>query len=270
MKLQTKIRLANISIWVIVVTIVIIVLFFLGFLISNTFNLTVFADRTSEFILSLFGASLVIVVCGAFLNISLNIGIIADNKIDKKENKQITNNTFNKKFLYALLAIFVVLSSFLFLGDYLTRQDEKKKLISECEETITRYDKSINDIAIALTDTALTQNIPNLLTFLSKQKKEFPNIVLITSDYYNNQLTYLQITPYSPKEELKEEMFGFSFYPCDKNDCEYLKEVFETDKTDYYFWSKDNNYKLYYPITKGKQKFILLFKKYSRHGKFGS
>ncbi len=88
MKLQTKTRLANISIWVIVVTIVIITLFFFGFIISSTFDLKVFADRTSDFIWTLFGASMVIVICGAFLNISLNIGIIADSKVN-----EITNET---------------------------------------------------------------------------------------------------------------------------------------------------------------------------------
>jgi hypothetical protein len=270
MKLQTKTRLANISIWVIVVTIVIIALFFFGFLISNTFDLKVFANRTSDFIWTLFGASMVIVICGAFLNISLNIGIIADSKANVIKNGLSDKSTFNKKFLYVVVLILIVIGGFLFLGDFLTRQNEKNKLITECEETITRYDKSITDISKALTDTALIGEIPDILKFLGEQKQEFPSIILITSDYYKEQLTYLKITPYMNKSDLKKEMFDFSFYPCDKNDCEYLKEVFETEKSDYYFWSAKNNYKLYYPITKGERKYILLFSKFDRYGKIGS
>lgn len=270
MKLKTKARLANISIWVIVVTIIIIVIFFFGFLISNTFDLKVFANRTSDFIWTLFGASLVIVICGAFLNISLNIGIIADSKVNEIADGQIEKNTFNKNLLYVVILILIIIGGFLFLGDYLTRQNEKNKLIAECEETLTRYDKSIVDITKALTDTALIGEIPNILKFLGEQKQEFPSIILITSDFYKGQLTFLKITPYMNKSDLKKEMFDFSFYPCDKNDCEYLKGVFETKKSDYYFWSEKNNYKLYYPITKGEKKYILLFSKFDRYGKIGS
>lgn len=204
MKLKTKARLANISIWVIVVTIIIIVIFFFGFLISNTFDLKVFANRTSDFIWTLFGASLVIVICGAFLNISLNIGIIADSKVNEIADGQIEKNTFNKNLLYVVILILIIIGGFLFLGDYLTRQNEKNKLIAECEETLTRYDKSIVDITKALTDTALIGEIPNILKFLGEQKQEFPSIILITSDFYKGQLTFLKITPYMNKSDLKK------------------------------------------------------------------
>lgn len=270
MKLQTKTRLANISIWVIIVTIVIIALFFFGFLISNTFDLKVFANKTSSFIWTLFAASMVIVICGAFLNISLNIGIIADSKVSELSNGQNDKSTFNKKFLYIVFMILIVIGGLLFLGDFLTRQNEKNKLIAECEETLSRYDKSIIDISNALTDTALIGQIPDILKLLGEQKQEFPSIILITCEIYKDQLTYLKITPYMSKSSLKKELYDFSFYPCDKNDCEYLKEVFEKNKTDYNFWSEENNYKLYYPIIKGEKKFILLFSKVERYGKIGS
>jgi len=134
MKLQTKTRHANISIWLIVVqTIVIIALFFFGFVISNTFDLKVFANRTSEFIWILFGASLVIVICGAFLNISLNIGIIADSDVNEIKNGLTDNGIFDKKFFYFVVLILIVIGGFLFPGDFLTRQNERNKLIAECE-----------------------------------------------------------------------------------------------------------------------------------------
>jgi hypothetical protein len=270
MKLKTKSRLANISIWVIVVTIVIIALFFFGFLISNTFDLKVFANRTSDFIWTLFGASMVIVICGAFLNISLNIGIIADSKINEISETSAEKQSFNKRFLLFVILILVLIGGFLFLGDFLTRQNEQKKLITECEEILSRYDKTINDISKSLTDTSIIDDVPDMLSFLGNQKKEFPDIILITSDYYKDQLTFLQITSNMNKTELKKELYGLSFYACDKNDCEYLKKVFETGKTDYYFWSEENNYKLYYPIKKGDKTFVLLFSKFERYGKIGS
>ncbi len=270
MKLKTKIRIANISIWVIVVTIALIALFFFGFLISNTFDLNVFENRTSDFIWILFAASLVIVACGAFLNISLNIGIIAESKINEIPDGQVKNGSFNKKFLIVIFLVLSIIMGFLFLGDFITRQSEKSILINECTETLARYDNSINYISKALTDTSLIGEIPDILKFLEEQKQEFPSIILITSGYYREQLSYLRITPYTSKSDLKKEMFNFSLYPCDKNDCDYLSEVFEKDKSDYYFWSENNNYRLYYPINTGEKKFVLLFSKYNRYGHTGS
>ncbi len=98
--------------------------------------------------------------------------------------RQIDKSTFNKKFLYIVFLILIVIGGFLFLGDFLTRQNEKSKLIAECKETINRYDKSITDISNALTDTALIGEIPDILKFLGEQKQEFPSIILITSDNY--------------------------------------------------------------------------------------
>ena len=142
--------------------------------------------------------------------------------------------------------------------------------MAECEEILSRYEKTINDISKSLTDTSLIDDIPDMLKFLGEQKQEFPSIILITSDYYKEQLTFLQITPYMDSLKLKKELYDFSFYACDKNDCEYLKSVFETDRTDHYFWSEENNYKLYYPMTKGDKKYVLLFSKFDRYGKIGS
>jgi hypothetical protein len=212
----------------------------------------------------------VIVICGAFLNISLNIGIIADSKVNNVKGEMNNKSSFYRKFIAVVVLILIVISGFLFLGDLLTRQNEKNKLIAECKEIISRYDNSITDISKALTDKSLIGEIPDILKFLSEQKQEFPGIILITNDFYMEQLTFMKITPYMNESDLKKELFGFSFYSCDDNDCNYLKEVFETDKSEYYFLSENNDYKLYYPITKGKRKNILLFNKFDRYGKIGS
>lgn len=266
MKLKTKTRLANISVWVIVITIIIITLFFFGFLISSTYDLKVFTGRTSNFMWTLFAASLVIVICGAFLNISLNIGLIADSRQSKIVDKQAEASNFNKRFIIALILILATIVGYLFLGDFITRQAEKKNLITESEEILTRYDKSVDDITKALSDTSMIGEIPEILNFLRSQKQEFPSITLIASDYHKEQLTYLHITPYTDAEDLTKELFNSSFYACNKNDCNYLKSVFEDGVSDFYFWSEKSNYKLYYPIVEGEKKYILLFSKFDRYG----
>ena len=269
MKLKTKANIANISIWVILITIIVITLFFFGFILTETFDLKVFTNRTSDFIWTLFGASLVIVICGAFLNISLNIGIIADKKIDDIDFKS-TSKSNNKKIVQTVVIALLLITALMFTGDFLTRQKEKNKLVELCQKTINHYDNSINNISLALTDTTKIEDIPDILKFLGEQKSEFPNIILITSGDYNGQLAYLKITPYMSKKDLKKDLFNFSLYSCNKYDSDYIEEIFTTDKSDYFFWTEKNNYKLYYPIVSGDQKYILLFSKYDRYGKIGS
>lgn len=270
MILKTKSRLANISIWVIVVTILVIALFFFGFLLTNTFGLKVFASNTTDFIMTLFGASLVIVICGAFLNISLNIGIIADSRLQSIDDNAKEKTKFRNKFIVITVSILVLIGGLLFLGDFLTRQKEKNNLITECEEILKKYNKSINEISERLSDTVLIKEIPSILNFLENQKKEFPNIILITNKSYNGQPTFVQITANTNTSCLNVESLANSYYPCDKNDCDYLKEVFELNMKDYLFWAEDEDYKLYYPIINGNTKFVLLLSKYQRYGKFGS
>src|SRR3972149_9049715 len=76
-----KIKLANLTTWIMLITICIISLFFIGFVTTLTFDLNVFTKQTSEFIYSFIGFSAVLVICSAILNISLNIGLIADSRV---------------------------------------------------------------------------------------------------------------------------------------------------------------------------------------------
>lgn len=269
MKIKTKTRLANISIWTIVVTISLVALFFFGFLISESFNLKVFTRDANDFIWILFTASVVIVLCGAFLNISLNIGIIADSKVPEYKMTENDKSRFGQRFLFSFVGVLILVTGLLFLGDYRTRLSEKEKLISECKEIVDRYSKSVDDISFSLLDETKITEVPDILKFLSEQKSEFPSIILITSDSYRDQLTFLKITEYSNKEDLVKNLYGMSFYSCNKNDCEYLKEIFTTESSDDFFWTEKNDYKYYLPISGGDKKFVLMFSKYDRYGKYG-
>jgi len=87
---------------------------------------------------------------------------------------------------------------------------------------------------------------------------------------YKGQLVLLKITRYMNKENLKEPLYGNSFYASNQYDGDYLKRIFTTDRKDFFFWSKSDEYKLYYPIDKGGKKYVFLFSKTNRYGKIGS
>ena len=268
MKIENKIKLANLTTWTMLITIAVIALWFIGFAVATTFNLNVFTNRTSEFILLFIAFAGFLVACSAVLNVSLNISLIADSKIQELRGKGTT--LLNQKFYLGGLGLIGAMIAFLFLGDFLTRVHEKNELIKESNDIIARYDKSITDIANALNDTARLKEVPAILDFLSSQKYEFPDVRLITSNQFNGQLTFLAIDPNDEEKKLAKPFFGNSFYKCQKFDCEYLENYFTGKTREQFFWTEDNDYRLYYPFERSKQKFILLFNKYQRGGRLGS
>jgi len=268
MRAKNKIKLANLTTWIMIITISVIAIWFVGFVVANTFDLNVFTKRTSEFMFAFIGFSAVLVLCSAILNISLNIGLIADSKV--QELKAEGSSIISKKFYLAFIIGIIALVSFLFLGDYLTRKNEENKLVSAADYIIETYSESIAKIAPGLTDTSKVAQIPEILKFLSNQKSEFPSVSLLTSGKYDGQLTFLEISHWESEKSLKEPLFGNSFYKCQDYDCEYLQDLFTGKTTEPLFWTAKNDYKLYYPFIEKNTKYILLFTKYQRHGKVGS
>lgn len=125
MKTSVKILLTRLSSWTMVITISIIIVFFLGYIVTNTFDLNVFTQRTSNFIYGFIGLAAALIICAAFLNISMNIGLIADSRVHNV--KEGVKDVSNSKITLFVLGFIVILVAGLFLGDYWTRQYEKEK-----------------------------------------------------------------------------------------------------------------------------------------------
>jgi len=186
-------------------------------------------------------------------------------------DESIVNNSPNRKRIISIsILLLILIGGFLFIGDSLTRLKEKKVLTKQCEEIIIQSDSSITQISRSLSDTSLIGDIPEILEYLGSQKEEFPNIEVITSDKYKGQLVLLKITAYTDKENLKKPLYGNSLYASNQYDGDYLKSIFTTKKKDLFFWSKEDDYKLYYPIDRGGKKYVFLFSKSNRYGKIGS
>ena len=137
MKTSNKIKLANLTTWIMILTISLIVLFFIGFLIANTFELRVFTRRASDFIAYFVGLSFLAVACSAILNISINISLIADSRID--EFRDSASGLIPRKFYLYGVVVVGLLISFLFVGDFLTRQREKAKLPRQATDVVEKY-----------------------------------------------------------------------------------------------------------------------------------
>ncbi len=267
MNQQTKRRISNISTWVMIITIGIISIWFLGFIISNTFDLNVFSEKTSDFFISLFGTALVLVFCSAFLNISINISIIADSKSYTIPG---VKSQTGRYLLFGFLGVVLFVTGALFAGDYYSRKILKSNLYQECKDLIDRNNKILNDLSIDIKEKSKVFEIPKILGFLENQKKEFPTVTLILPVEYKDQLTFIKINSWSDSVNLAKDYYNLSVYPCEKFDCDYLTQIFTTSDTTYLLWTSKNNYRLYFPIKKNDTKFILLFDKTERYGRAGS
>jgi hypothetical protein len=270
MKISTKKSLANFTIWLMIATISVIVLFFIGFIASTAFDLQVFTSRTTDSVLTLFSSSLVIIICAAFLNISLNVSIIAEVESQKlKSETEINQSLMRRLGIYAGSVVLLLLIG-LFAGNYFSRQNQKQQLLIECNDILSQYSKAVTELSTVLTDSIKVKKVPEILKFLEEQKSEFPSVTLIVQDKYKGQATYLKITSFTNEKDLSKPLFNYSIYSCSHQDSNYLKEVFNHSEKSNFFWYDNNDYRLYIPILTGNRKYVLMFSKYQRGGKFGS
>ena len=190
-----KLKIGHFTIWLMIITITLIAFWFIGFIISVTFDLNVFQEKTSEFLFLLIFAAFAIVICSSFLNISINISLIAESKINENDINSI--KIFSKKLIAIVSGIILVFITLLFAGDQYSRMNTKNSLIDESRSIVNRFSNSLNDIAISIPDTSKIGELPSILKFLSKQKSDLPNITIITSGKVNDQLVFLQISRFT-------------------------------------------------------------------------
>lgn len=267
MKIINKLKLANLSSWIMIITISIISIFYAGYIVSVIFDLNVFGQKTFYFLSYFFVFSTILVLCSAILNISLNIGIIADSKIEKSlESIESKEKLISKKLVFSIISVFAAVIIFLFAGDYFSKMNYKNKLINEAEDVISRYSESVNKISLCLNDTSKISELPETLRFISLQKQYFSDVIVITNDQFQGQPVYPYINKFVNTESLKKPFYDYSFYKCDSDDCKYLEKFFSGKTNETYFLFSDNEYKFYFPFDKNNKKFILVFTKNEYRG----
>jgi hypothetical protein len=268
MNSEFKLKLSHLTIGVITVAMAVIILWFIIFIVQTTFKLTVFAERTTEFFFVIIAAALAIIACAAFLSISLNISLIAEAKV--REIGLDVSRRFDRKVFLVMGIATVALVAFLFVGDYLSREQQKRRLITESGDLVQKYSASVDDLSACLRDTSRIVRIPSILKFLSSQKSDFSDISLIVKSQFDGQPTFLHVTSSTYDKSLKEPYFNSAFYRSTKEDADYLLDVFDKQRRDVFVWSDKADHYLYFPIVSNDMTIVLRFSKYTRYGKIGS
>lgn len=266
MKVEFKKRLSNLSIWIMLISIILSVFWYFIYTTLETFNLRVFAEKTATFFYIFIFVVIILNILLAIFNISINISLIADSKYPEEQKISVKQR---KKIIIVIGSIFIFLTLLLFAGNFLTKNIEKNRLISEAKDIVKRYDETINSISINLSKDSTIKNIPELIKFLDSQKYDYPSITLIRQIKINNEITYVFI---DKDNKIADEDINFNsqYYKSDKKELNYFDSIFSGKSNEILYLEHTDNY-VYIPINKNGIIFILRFDKIKEsHGFIGS
>lgn len=274
MKTPTKLRLANLSTWIMLITILILIVFYIGYLINSAFALETGFTRSNhgtDFFTSLGLFAFVILFCAALLNITLNISVIADSKKNEPEPAS-GKKVITKKVLLYFICFVTVLTSLLFLLDYSAKNRVKRIMVTEATGLVKNSQNSLIKIASSLSDTAKIKEIPKILMFFESQNNEVGNISLLTSDQYNGDLAVLEILALNDRTyiaDLSKPFINNAFYKCAIEERNTLYRFFKNKSAKNPFWGGNgSDLKFYYPIESNGKEFMLLFSRYKKDHSF--
>lgn len=268
MNSETKVKIQNITNSVMTFIIALIVLWFIAFAISMTFDLNVFQKRTSEFLMIFIVAAFVIVLCSAVLSVSLNISLIADARHQQPGTEKRKN--LNRKYLAYFISVVAAMILILFAGDALSRKRQKDNLFKTSEDIVAQYSKSIYSILETVNDTSRYDQISEQIDIISNSREEFPSVKILSYQFYNGQLVFTEYGSDLSSRNRHKSIIKAPIYMSNSEDTEYLKDVFLNNNTEKLFYYHDDNYYLYYPIIKKSNKIVIRFSKFTRYGSYGS
>ena len=272
--------------------VVLLVYWVFALILTSVFGLRVFREYVTEiFMMSVLG--IFAVMAGALmLNIMLNLTRIAERgqKADVKNGR---------KTLYLLLAVFPVLATLLFGGNYLTVQKKREILIRSVERIVKDNPNQLNVLADYRFDLAYINKSAEILKLMAKEDSAFESATIIVPDSVGGKAVYLSFTERPPYYEAGEELLlsegrssekleiedGFAVVKDGKQQVvkktkylyapnlemrTYLQKVFAGQTDEIRYEAKDGNYSLCRPYRQSGKTAVLCFSDYQRYGKIGS
>ena len=268
---EFKIKLSNFCNSVIVFTIALTGIWFIGFFIVQAFDLTVFKQKTSESLFLFLFVVIVIVACCAILSVSLNISIIAQSKINESGEKE--NAKFGRKAILYIASTILALAVFLFVSNFYSKSRKKSIILEQSNEIVTKNKTVINNIFEGLRDTSKTRTIYNNIKILSSKNEDLPDVKVLLQRKFQGEMVFLELTEYDfDVVNFKKNNYSNLLYTTKKEDKKYLEDVFLKDLKESLFFTKETDYYVYTPMKKNRETIILVFSKdsFGRYGKIGS
>ena len=234
------------------------------FISITVFGLKVFRENITEsFYLSIIGI-LALMFGALMINIMFNLTKIAahfEGDPVKKTGPRVKPGS------WLIILSFPVIFGLLFLGNWYSSYKKEQYLVSSAKKMINEYPVMIKDLVEYRFDSNYIKKAGNIITYLEKIDKNFPEIKIIRQDTIGANTNFLCFE--SGLEYLKVNKTNFIF-SCSALEREYLNSVFGRFNASPKFEAFGGNYELYYPVQSGKNIIILYFAEHQRYGKIGS
>jgi hypothetical protein len=247
-------------------SILITIIWFFIYIFTQTFDLRVFDEKTTIFLAAFSFAVFVINILLAIFNISLNTSIIADLKTGEVP---LIDSKHKKKVIILSVSIITIITLVLFIGNLITVNIEKKRLIDEAQFIISNHQPAFSRISYNLSNSNYRE-VSNILNNITSQNKEYPSIKVIINSKFHDQTAFIYID--SDIDEDKKINYKTQYYATNKKEYQYFKS-FLIDKiiTRDFLYIDDYSIYIYAPFSNKLFNYILLFKKPKRtHGFIGS
>ncbi len=118
------------------------------------------------------------------------------------------------------------------------------------------------------------KEITRILSFLQKQKNNLPSATVIFADDFKGKTAYYEISNYyGYSSDEKRDPFKENYFTCEtSSSCKWMDDFFtgKAVETLYESGFTGNEFRVYYPVASGKQKYILQFQRRQNYGKIGS
>jgi hypothetical protein len=272
MQLGTKAQIAQASFSLLVI---VASLFFLGVLVlvlCAGLEINPFRETTTSFLLAVFAGLAGTAAVLVLLNVASNISLIADAKIAELQIQP--QKRVPRKWLFAFGLATVTLVVLIFAGTYLSKERFLRVVRNQADEVLHANENLLEEISQRLLSGKADdyKRIAEIRTFLQSQRSGLPELSVIYSAEFSDKPTFYRVNPYFPESQ-GNTTYVPTYFPCTQNvDCDYLKMFFSGGKADILqkYSLRGDDFYIYIPFLGKEKRFILLFERTNRYGKFGS
>jgi len=273
MKLDTKAQIAKVTLSTLTGVVSLFLLSILVLVLCAGLQIDPFRESTTTFLLSAFAGLIGVASVLVLLNVATSVSLIADAKI--AELKIEPRPGLFRKWLIGFFAIAAILVVFIFAGTYFSKKLYLAVVRTQADEVLKENSGLLGELSRRLATGKFEdfKRIFEIRNFLAHQRSGLPELTLVYSGNFADKLAFYKVSQdYFPGDSEKG-IYTPIYFPCTKNlDCDYLTRFFSggnVDPLENYTVRNDQFY-IYIPFIGKEARFILLFEKWNRYGKFGS
>ena len=272
MQLDTKIRIARVSLSTLTVVVALFLLGLLVIVLCAGLEINPFRETTTSLLLAAFAGLVGLAVVLVLLNVTVNISLIADARI--AELRMEPQRGWAKQWLIGYFAIAVVLVGIVLGGTYLSKNRYLNVIQAQADEVLKDNRNLLDEMSrlLASGKTEDYKRIVEIHDFLESQRSGLPRLTLIYPGKFADKLAFYRVNAYFPYDP-QTHVYTPVYFPCTQNiDCDYLEKFFSGGNAEVLrkYTIRDDQFYIYIPFIGKESRFVLLFDSTNRYGKLGS